>query len=63
MYSLEEKLKVVQLYIKLGRSASATIRMLGYPDRKSVRAWYRSYALNGDVAFHAKPQSKYTEEQ
>ncbi len=36
MYSYEDRVRAVQLYIKYGRSAAATTRELGYPSRKSV---------------------------
>ena len=31
MYSYEERLRAVKLYIKLGKRVRATIRELGYP--------------------------------
>jgi transposase-like protein len=33
MYSYEERLRAVKLYIKLGRRCKATIRQLGYATR------------------------------
>lgn len=43
MYSREKRMKAVELYIKHGKSAASTIRELGYPDRKTLRSWYRVY--------------------
>jgi len=43
MYSREERMKAIRLYIKYNKSASDAIRELGYPDRKTLRAWYRNY--------------------
>lgn len=64
MYSREKRLKAVLLYIKLGYAATATLRMLGYPeDCKTIRAWYRSYMQHGDAAFTDRQKGKYTEEQ
>ncbi|MDZ4058204.1 MAG: DUF4817 domain-containing protein, partial [Polynucleobacter sp.] len=34
MYSYEQRIKAVELYIKYGRSAAATVRELGYPSKK-----------------------------
>ena len=36
MYSLEEKKKVVELYLKYGRNTAVTIRELGYPNRHTL---------------------------
>lgn len=35
MYSYEERMKAIELYIKYDQCATDTIRELGYPDRKS----------------------------
>lgn len=43
MYSLEDKIKAVQLYIKYGKSAAAVIRELGYPNRHTSVCWYKEY--------------------
>jgi len=43
MYSREERMRAIRLYIKCNKSASDAIRELGYPDRKTLRVWYRNY--------------------
>ena len=43
MYSYDDRLRAVQLYIKLGKGAGLTIRQLGYPTKNALKAWYRSY--------------------
>lgn len=43
MYSYEVRVRAVQLYIKYGRSAAASIRELGYPSRKNLARWYRAF--------------------
>lgn len=43
MYSREERMKAIRLYIKYNESASDAIRELGYPDRKTLRVWYKNY--------------------
>lgn len=35
MYSYEDRIKAVQLYIKYDRNAAATVQKLGYPSRKT----------------------------
>jgi putative transposase len=33
MYSYEDKIRVLELYIKLGKRVRPTIRQLGYPNQ------------------------------
>jgi putative transposase len=47
MYSYENRLRAVQLYIKLGKRAGLTIRQLGYPTRGALRDWYLAYEQSG----------------
>lgn len=41
MFSYEDRLRAVQLYIKLGKRIGLTIRQLGYPTKNALRTWYR----------------------
>jgi len=43
MYSYEERLRAVKLYIKLGKRAQATLRELGYPTKNALKGWHREY--------------------
>ncbi|WP_022981337.1 IS3 family transposase [Ideonella sp. B508-1] len=43
MYSYEDRLRAVQLYIKLDKRIGLTIRQLGYPTKNALKAWYREY--------------------
>ena len=52
MYSYDERVKAVNLYIKYGKSAAATVRELGYPNKKSLVLWYKEYLEKG--ALHEK---------
>ena len=36
MFSYEDRLRAVQLYIKLGKRIGLTIRQLGYPTKNEV---------------------------
>lgn len=38
MYSYEDRIRAVKLYIKLGKRLGATIRQLGYPTKNSLRS-------------------------
>lgn len=48
-YTVEEKKKAVELYIQYGCSASAVIRELGYPNRLTLRLWYRDFKETGVI--------------
>lgn len=39
MYSYEQRLLAVALYVKLGKRPKAVIRQLGYPTKNSLKAW------------------------
>ena len=43
MYSYEDRIRAVKLYIKLGRQTGATIRQLGYPTKNSLKSWHEEY--------------------
>lgn len=39
MYSYEDKIRAVELYIKLGKRVKATLRQLGYPTKNALKGW------------------------
>jgi transposase-like protein len=43
MYSYEQRLRAVELYIQLGKRVGATIRQLGYPTKNALKGWYGDY--------------------
>ncbi|MFM0069355.1 transposase, partial [Paraburkholderia aspalathi] len=49
MYSYEDRIRAVQLYLKLGKRVRATIRQLGYPTKNSLKAWHREYERCHDL--------------
>lgn len=64
MYSYEERLRAVELYIKLGTRTRATIRQLGYPSKASLRNWYEEFLEYGDLqAGYVRSKQKYSVEQ
>ena len=46
MYSREERMRAVELYIKYDKSAADAICELGYPDRHTLRSWYKFYGIS-----------------
>ena len=63
MYSREEKLKAVELFIKYDKSPASAIRELGYPCRATLYAWYEEYLANGCRAPSTSAHRRYTEDQ
>ena len=64
MYSYEERIRAVKLYIKLGRRLGATIRQLGYPTKNSLVGWYREYERDRDLQVgYVRSSGKYSAEQ
>ncbi len=49
MYSYEDRVRAVKLYLKLGKRIKATIRQLGYPTKKSLKAWCEEFEKSGDL--------------
>jgi len=49
MYSYDDRLRAVQLYIKLGKRTGLTIRQLGYPTKNALKAWHRAYEQRQDL--------------
>jgi transposase InsO family protein/transposase-like protein len=64
MYSLEDRQRAVDLYIKYDLSAADTVRELGYPNQKSLALWYKEYTKVGKLhEVFAGSYSKYTDQQ
>ena len=49
MFSYEDRLRAVQLFIKLGKHVGLTIRQLGYPTEKALKNWRRAYEQRLDM--------------
>lgn len=49
MYSYEDRIRAVKLYISLGKRIRATIRQLGYPTKNSLLGWYHEYVRENDL--------------
>lgn len=43
MFSYEDRLRAVQLYVKLGKRIGLTIRQLGFPTKNTLKQWYQEY--------------------
>ena len=64
MYSYEDRIKAVRLYLKLGKRLGATIRQLGYPTKNNLLGWYHEHvAAQGLRAGYRHSRDKFTAEQ
>ncbi|CDS48656.1 Mobile element protein [Polaromonas sp. CG9_12] len=64
MYSYEDRIRAVKLYIKLGKRTGATIRKLGYPTKNALKSWHREYEQSRDLPVgYARSKPKYSDEQ
>jgi transposase InsO family protein/transposase-like protein len=61
MFSYEDRLRAVQLYIKLGKRIGLTIRQLGYPTKNALRNWYREYERCQDLPTGYVRRPRYSE--
>jgi putative transposase len=63
MYSYEDRIRAVRLYIKLGKRLRATIRQLGYPTKNSLIGWYREYEQGRDLPVgYERSEQKYSDQ-
>ncbi len=64
MYSYEDRVRAVRLYIKLGKRIAATIRQLGYPTKNSLKSWHQEYERCHDLrSGYVRSKPKYSPEQ
>jgi len=63
MYSYEDRIKAVKLYIKYDQCSADTIRELGYPSRSMLVRWYKEYEETGDLHEQFIKEQKYTVEE
>ncbi|VVD85047.1 integrase catalytic subunit [Pandoraea cepalis] len=64
MYSYQERVRAVELYLKLGKRSKATIRQLGYPTKNSLKAWCNEFEKRGDLRTgYVRVKPKCSEEQ
>jgi len=64
MYSYNDRIRAVELYIKLDKRVRATIRQLGYPTKNALKSWHREYERRLDLPKgYARSKPKYSQEQ
>jgi putative transposase len=64
MYSYEDLIRAVELYINLDKRVRPTIRQLGYPTKNSLKSWYNEYQQKLDLPpGYAGREPKFSQEQ
>lgn len=63
MYSYDDRLRAVQLYIELGKRVGLTIRQLGYPTKNALKAWHQAYEQRQGLPPGYAREPKYTPAQ
>ena len=64
MYSYEDRIRAVKLYIKFGKRTGPTIRQLGYPTKNSLKGWFREHQQGRDLrAGYDRSTQKYSAQQ
>jgi len=64
MYSYEDRIRAVKLYIKLGKRTGAAIRQLGYPTKNALKSWHRKYEQGHDLPVgYVLSRPKYSDQQ
>ena len=64
MYSYEDRIRAVLLYIQLGKRTGVTIRQLGYPTKNALKSWYQAYLQGNDLpSGYVRAKPKYSDEQ
>ncbi|RYD77721.1 MAG: IS3 family transposase [Verrucomicrobiaceae bacterium] len=64
MYSYEDRIRAVELYIKLGKRVRPTVRQLGYPTKNALKGWCREFEQRRDLSVgYARSKPKYSQAQ
>lgn len=64
MYSYEDRIRAVRLYIKLNKRFTATILQFGYPTKNALKTSYREYEQRQEVSIgYVRSRLKYSDEQ
>ena len=61
MYSYEDRLRAVRLYINLGKRVGLTIRQLGYPTKNALKTWYREFEQRHELPAGYVRQPRYSQ--
>jgi transposase-like protein len=63
MFSEDDRIKAVQHFIKFDLKAEATVRALGYPCSKTLKAWYREFLASGKYGVSRTRKTRFSAEE
>jgi transposase-like protein len=64
MYSYEDRIRAVRLYLDLGKRGAATVRQLGYPTARALSRWHQQYERGHDLpSGYVSLRPKYSAEE
>jgi putative transposase len=63
LYSYEDRLRAIALYIHYDHASATTVRELRYPSRKALHRWYREYEQSGDLHSEYRKKPEYSARQ
>ncbi|HFI8281473.1 IS256 family transposase [Escherichia coli] len=63
MFTEEQKIRAIELYFKYGKKLAPVVRELGYPSKRNLRRWIRSWEAGGGVKESIRHKPRYTDEQ
>ena len=63
MFTEEEKIRAIELYFKYGKKLAPVVRELGYPSKRNLRRWIRSWEAGGGTKESIRHKHRYSDEQ
>ena len=63
MFTEEQKIRAIELYFKYGKKLAPVVRELGYPSKKNLRRWSRSWETGGGEKESIRHQPRYSDVQ
>ncbi|HCN4807355.1 TPA: IS3 family transposase, partial [Escherichia coli] len=56
-------MRAIELYFKYGKKLAPVVRELGYPSKRNLRRWSRSWEAGGGVKESIRHKHRYSDEQ
>ncbi|HGD9004875.1 TPA: hypothetical protein ACI7GP_004804, partial [Escherichia coli] len=63
MFTEEEKIRTIELYFKYGKKLALVVREPGYPSKRNLRRWIRSWKAGDGAKESIRHKHRYSDEQ
>jgi putative transposase len=63
MFIEEQKIRAIELYFEYGKKLAPVVRELGYPSKRNLRRWIRSWEAGGGAKESIRHKHRYSDEQ